>query len=198
MFSKFFYAVTLLGLSISTFAQNNIEQTAEQSKAQNPQESLNLQAQQRIKRFATSLKSALVSAIQEKGLVHAVDVCHSVAPQIAESLSTEGWQVARTSLKTRNQDNQADRWERDMLEQFDRQYKAGTPAGKLTASFQSDIQFRYMKAIPTDQVCLACHGTNVDSTLSEAINNKYPQDHAVGFTLEDIRGAFTLSKQTEK
>jgi len=198
MFSKFFYAVTLLGLSISTFAQNNIEQTAEQTKLQSPQEGLNVEAQQRIKRFATSLKSALVSAIQEQGLVHAVDVCHSVAPQIAEELSTEGWQVARTSLKTRNQDNQAGIWEHDMLEDFDRRFKAGTPAGELTASLHSDTQFRYMKAIPTDKVCLACHGTKVDSTLSEAINNKYPQDRAVGFTLEDIRGAFTLSKQTEK
>lgn len=85
-----------------------------------------------------------------------------------------------------------------MLEDFDRRFKAGTPAGELTASLHSDTQFRYMKAIPTDKVCLACHGTKVDSTLREAINNKYPQDRAVGFTLEDIRGAFTLSKQTEK
>jgi hypothetical protein len=55
-----------------------------------------------------------------------------------------------------------------------------------------------MKAIPTDKVCLACHGSTVDETLSQAIINKYPQDRAVGFTLEDIRGAFTLSKQTDK
>jgi hypothetical protein len=201
MISRFFYAIALLGLSISTLAQNNVELSAnsvEQTQTQSRQESLKVEAQQRIKRFATALKTALVSAIQEKGLVHAVDVCHSVAPQIAVELSTEGWQVARTSLKTRNQDNQADTWERDMLEAFDRQFKAGTPAGQLTASLQTDTQFRYMKAIPTDKVCLACHGSAVDETLSKAINNKYPQDRAVGFTLEDIRGAFTLSKQTEK
>jgi uncharacterized alpha-E superfamily protein len=205
MVSNFVYAMALLTLSISTLAQNNaelsansIEQAQAEAEVQSRQESLTVEAQQRIKRFATTLKTALVSAIQEQGLVHAVDVCHSVAPQIAESLSTEGWQVARTSLKTRNQNNQADMWERDTLEDFDRRFKAGTPAGELTASLQSDTQFRYMKAIPTDKVCLACHGSTVDETLSQAIINKYPQDRAVGFTLEDIRGAFTLSKQTEK
>lgn len=203
MVSKYFYAMALLTMSISTSAQNNVELSGKsieqaQAEVESRQESLNVEAQQRIKRFATTLKTALVSAIQEQGLVHAVDVCHSVAPQIAEELSTDGWQVARTSLKTRNQNNQADMWERDTLEDFDRQFKAGTPAGELTASLQSDTQFRYMKAIPTDKVCLACHGSTIDETLNQAIINKYPQDRAVGFTLEDIRGAFTLSKQTEK
>jgi len=159
------------------------------------QELLTSEAQHRIKQFAGQLKSALVTAIKEQGLAHAVNVCHERAPQIAQELSTDGWRVARTSLKTRNDVNKPDQWELETLKDFDRRFKGGTAASQLTASLTGPEQYRYMKAIPTDQVCLACHGSSVDADLSASINRMYPNDIAIGFTLEDIRGAFTLSKQ---
>jgi hypothetical protein len=159
------------------------------------QEKLTGQAQQKVKMFATSLKKALVRAIQDDGLAHAVDVCHTVAPKIATSLSSDGWQVGRTSLRTRNTENQPDQWEIQMLEKFDNQFKAGVSASQLAASLNDQGQFRYMQAIPTEQVCLACHGAAIDSALSKVINQHYPNDAASGFTLKDIRGAFTLTKQ---
>lgn len=214
---KYLYALTLLALSINSHAQitpNSADEVKVFSgqaasikdksamdisqASQFKDAELTIQAQQKIKLFAATLKQALVSAIQSDGLAHAVDVCHTVAPEIGASLSSDGWQVSRTSLKARNADNRADQWESQMLEDFDSRYKAGVDTGELTAFLSNEEQFRYMKAIPMDQVCLACHGPAVDSALSEVINKQYPNDQAVGFTLQDIRGAFTLSRHVVK
>lgn len=162
------------------------------------QNSLKSEANQKIKIFATELKSALVAAIQKDGLHTAVQVCEKQAPKIAESLSTEGWKVARTSLRTRNENNKADEWETQVMLSFDEQYKAGVNVNMLSASKLNEDEFRLMKAIPTGQVCLACHGRSVEPKLLMSINERYPNDTALGFTLEDIRGAFTVTKIIDK
>jgi hypothetical protein len=159
------------------------------------QVSLENTAKQKVKVFAAELKSALVTAIQKDGLHSAVKVCEQRAPEIAKNLSTDGWTVARTSLKTRNESNMPDEWEKQILMRFDEQYKSGEKANTLLISKLNDEEFRFMKAIPTGQVCLACHGTSVDPYLLRKINALYPKDAAVGFTLDDIRGAFSVTKK---
>jgi hypothetical protein len=54
--------------------------------------------------------------------------------------------------------------------------------------------FRYMKAIPADDVCLMCHGKNIPDNLSAELKQLYPNDQATGFKKGDIRGAFTAIK----
>jgi hypothetical protein len=54
--------------------------------------------------------------------------------------------------------------------------------------------FRFMKAIPTAELCLACHGKDLAPEVAAEIAESYPDDQATGFALGDIRGAFTLSK----
>ena len=53
-----------------------------------------------------------------------------------------------------------------------------------------------MKALPTVDLCLNCHGPQ--ASLSAAVREKlaalYPQDKAVGYTAGQIRGAMTLRK----
>ena len=157
-------------------------------------EVLTKQAKVKTKTFATTLKQALLSAVQSGGFEHGVKVCKDQAPDIAAQLSTDGWQVMRTSLKTRNSDNEPSSWEYDMLVAFDQQFKAGKPSSSLTAASLNESQFRYMQAIPTGQMCLSCHGQNVDPKLYESIKEAYPNDAAIGFTLNDLRGAFIVTK----
>ncbi|MGQ8364334.1 Tll0287-like domain-containing protein [Glaciecola sp. 1036] len=160
----------------------------------NEQEALALEGKMRISKFAETLKHTLVTTIQTQGLTAAVEVCHQEAPKIADKLSTHGWQLARTSLKTRNQANQPDDWETQNLIAFDKSFKSGAAPDTLMVTSIQDNQFRMMKAIPTGQVCLACHGTSISEEVRTVIHEKYPKDAATGFTLEDIRGAFTLTK----
>jgi hypothetical protein len=55
-------------------------------------------------------------------------------------------------------------------------------------------QFRFMKAIPTGEVCLACHGSSIAPAIAATLDEAYPDDQARGYKLGDVRGAFTLSK----
>jgi hypothetical protein len=201
------FALALLTLSRPCFSEyldagvdeNNVpdnkpmsiqdEQSNNLSEAQ-----FKIEAQQKVRLFAGRLQQELMTAIKSGGLIYTVDVCQSQAPLIAKSLSTDGWQVGRTSLKTRNIANQADEWELAMLAQFEKRNKASEDANQLTAFKKDERYLRYMKAIPTQQVCLACHGSKVDPGLRDAINERYQEDRAIGFSLSDIRGAFTLTK----
>jgi hypothetical protein len=157
------------------------------------------QASEIVKEFVTTLQGALQDAMKEGGPVHAVAVCKEQAPTIAADLSEEtGWDVGRTSLKIRNPANAADEWEENVLEQFEsRKAQGESPKGMTYAAVvesEDGKVYRFMQAIPTQEVCLACHGKDVAPPIAEAIDNAYPEDQARGFSLGDIRGAFTLSK----
>ena len=63
-----------------------------------------------------------------------------------------------------------------------------TPATGIEAGDQ--LEFRYMKAIPTRSFCLQCHGVELAPGVSEALARLYPDDLGTGFREGDIRGAF--------
>ncbi len=152
-----------------------------------------------IKQFMGGLKGELKSAMKAGGPVNAIGVCNRVAPAIAEKQSADsGWDVARTSLKTRNPDNAPDAWEQAVLEKFEARKAAGEPVKPM--AFYEVVEegdqkvFRFMKAIPTGNVCLNCHGSELKPAVAAKIDELYPSDKARGFQVGDIRGAFTLKK----
>jgi len=158
------------------------------------------QAHAIVQQFATTLKGELQQAMKSGGPANAVGVCKEQAPAIAASLAEQtGWEVGRTSLKPRNAAlNAPDAWEQRVMKQFEDRKAAGQPVAGMTYAevVQGDSvsTYRYMQAIPTAEVCLACHGSNIEPGLAESIDQAYPDDQARGYALGDIRGAFTLSK----
>lgn len=159
-----------------------------------------MQARGLVKTFFTSLKGQLQAAMKSGGPVKAIEVCKVQAPAIAGNLAHEsGWQVARTSLKLRNPGNRPDVWESKVLQQFEARKRAGEGVKKIEFSEVVEVgaakTFRYMKAIPTGEVCLNCHGDKIAPEVRAQLNRLYPGDQATGYALGDIRGAFTLSKQ---
>ena len=156
----------------------------------------NQQSKMAIKEFAGTLKGALVSAMKSAGPIEAIKVCNQVAPEIAQTLSEKyDLTIARTSLKVRNQNNSPDTWEINVLNQFETRKANGEDVKKLVFSEAVDSkQMRMMKAIPTAKVCLTCHGSNITESVQASLNTLYPDDQATGFSLGDIRGAFSVSK----
>jgi len=156
-----------------------------------------------IKDFMTNLKGELQRALKDEGPVGAIGVCQQAAPAVTREASAKhGWDVGRTALRLRNQDNAPDEWERGVLEDFIAQREAGADPTKLSVtkvvSRDGEATFRYMKAIPlAKKPCAICHGTNVDPDLRAEILKRYPQDEAVGFEPGEIRGAFTLSRKID-
>lgn len=159
----------------------------------------NDEAKALIQQYASSLQAELVSAMKEGGPINAIAVCQEKAPAIETSLSeSSDWRIGRTSLKTRNASNKPDAWEKQALEQFESLKAAGQPVKGMSYAevVETDGQktYRYMMAIPTQEVCLVCHGSDIDPDLAATIDAAYPEDQARGYSAGDIRGAFTLTK----
>ena len=149
-----------------------------------------------VKQFAGSLKPQLLEAIESGGPAHAIDICSSQAPEIANKLSQEtGWQIRRVSLKPRNSDSaEADDWERKTLLWFEQQQEKQEPPANMIHAEIVESRFRFMKAQPVEALCLNCHGETLVPEVSVAIKQHYPNDQATGYSLGQIRGAISLSK----
>lgn len=160
------------------------------------------QARLLVTTFANELKSELSSAMLAAGPINGLEVCKLRAEPIAREVTgSSAWHVARTSSKVRNLNNTPEPWELNILQQFEKRLAEGEDINKLEYSgmqvVKGEMVFRYVKAIPTGGVCLACHGRNVDSAVSQKITELYPNDQATGFSLGDIRGVFSLSKTVD-
>ncbi len=161
------------------------------------QQQLEAEATKRMQSFAGELQSTLMNAIQAGGLEAGVEVCSAQAPEIAKKYSKDGWQLSRTSLKTRNPSNRADAMEKDALMGFVDKMAQGHQLTSLSfTSYNVETQqFVLIKPIGTQAVCLSCHGNAIDPKLHDKIKLLYPEDTATGFSLGDLRGAFVVRYQ---
>ncbi|MCG7201522.1 DUF3365 domain-containing protein [Marinobacter pelagius] len=188
MAKKTIAAATLLSiLSIPVMAQSPAPTTDE----------LVSEARSKVKAFGGSLKQALQAAIKEGGLTNGIGVCNTVAPEIAASNSNEAWTISRTSLKVRNPDNAPTEWQKLQLLAMDKQpMKNGKPVEVWQVSEAAgQPPFQYMSAIPTQELCLGCHGKSIDPGVKAKLAELYPNDQATGFSAGDLRGAFVVTYQ---
>ena len=147
-----------------------------------------------------TLKKELQAAIQAGGPIEAISVCNKRAPEIAASISAEkGLQLGRVSLRNRSPDNVPDDWKKAVLEDFESRKTAGEAPDTLVyreiIETDGGKEFRMMKAIPTANLCLTCHGTDIDPALAAKIDSLYPEDKAKGFSEGDLRGAFWVTSK---
>jgi Protein of unknown function (DUF3365) len=170
--------------------------SAAENTAQLEEEARNLATQMDMQ-----LKTQLKNAMKSGGPLNAITACNIKAPQIAEARSTDGWQVRRTSIRLRNPGNKSDAWERSILLAFKQQLVEGAPAANLQSSMIESnhevSRYRFMKAIPVDEICLACHGDTIAKDVQAVLAEKYPSDAATGYKPGELRGAFTISKILE-
>ncbi|XPF95985.1 DUF3365 domain-containing protein [Colwellia sp. RE-S-Sl-9] len=157
------------------------------------------QARSLVKSFGSDLKKVLKTAMQTEGPLKALEVCNVQAKPIADkNSSVSPWNIGRTSLRVRNENNIADEWETSVLQQFEKRKKAGEDLKNMEYSevIKSGDKsvYRYMKPIPTAGLCLTCHGTKLSNDVHDKVKALYPEDKAIGFNVGDIRGAFTLIK----
>lgn len=165
--------------------------SAEINKTQLKKEAISI-----VKKFGGSLKLELGKALKSGGPVHAINVCSEQAPAIAQKLTKEtGWNVSRVSLKARNNKTAVpDAWEAKVLKQFDQRQASGESAEKMAYAEVINGKFRFMKAQGVAPVCMVCHASVIDSKVEAEIKKKYPHDMARGYSIGQIRGAFSLSK----
>jgi hypothetical protein len=157
---------------------------------------LKKQAINLIKQFGGTLKPELKKALQSGGPAHAIGICSEKAPAIAKNLrDSSGWYIKRVSLKARNSSSAIpDSWEQKVLKQFDERQAKGESAKNMAYSEVVDGKYRFMKAQGVGKLCLNCHGAKVTPEVEAVLKQKYPDDMARGYSLGQIRGAFSLAK----
>ena len=184
---KYLLPILLTGLFCVTAARaNDIDQHVSESRAL-------------VQEFTKSLKRELQLGLKAGGPVYAIGVCNVNAPSIAASLASDsGWDVGRTSLRIRNPGNSPDDWEQHILETFEERLLSGEKPAEIeyyeVVQQDGDRVFRYMKAIPTAELCESCHGSALDASVKQRLRELYPMDRARGYRAGDIRGAFTFAK----
>ncbi len=180
----------LCGLAIAAPAQ----------AADDDMDALKAEAAEIIKAFAGELQGELLSAMKAGGPVNAISVCNEKAPAIAAAHEdASGWTVARSSHKLRSGSNVPDDFTAAVIEDFVAREEAGAVAKSLShaeiVEADGERVFRFVKAIPTAQPCLNCHGgDNVKPEVEAKLAELYPDDQARGFSVDQMRGVFTLSK----
>jgi hypothetical protein len=147
------------------------------------------------------LVAVLTAEIAKGGPEGAIEVCREKAPALAKAASEEtGWAIRRVSLKNRNPRAVPDAWERAALEDFDRRAAAGEAPMTLEKAevvTENGVQVRrYMRALPTQELCLNCHGAvdRMKPAVVEKLKALYPDDKATGYAPGQIRGAMTIRK----
>ena len=150
----------------------------------------------------TRLNQVLVEEIDTKGQVGAISVCRDKAPMMARAMSDKtGWAIRRVSLRNRNPKATPDPWESAVLQEFDRRVAAGaSPIGlEMAATVVTESGFqvvRYMKALPTREGCMQCHGNPdfMSPAVLQTLKELYPDDKALGYNVGEVRGAISMQK----
>ncbi|MBX3648801.1 MAG: DUF3365 domain-containing protein [Rhodocyclaceae bacterium] len=147
------------------------------------------------------LLNVLDEEIKKGGPEGAIGVCRDKAPAMAKAASEKsGWAIRRVSLKNRNPKAVPDAWEEAVLKEFDKRAAAGEKPTGLekgeVVTMDGKQVYRYMKALPTQDLCLNCHGTpdRISPAVQAKLKELYPADKAVGYHAAEIRGAITIKK----
>ncbi|MBF0212171.1 MAG: DUF3365 domain-containing protein [Magnetococcales bacterium] len=144
------------------------------------------------------LQATLQAEIVKSDFQGAITACKEMAPKIAGEISKEsGWKIKRVSLKARNDARATpDAWEKAALEAFDKRAAAGESPAKLEKGERIGSEYRYVKALPVQALCLGCHGKpdQITPEVKAALSQHYPQDQATGYSEGEIRGAITIRK----
>ena len=154
-----------------------------------------------IMELAAALQSELKAAMQTGGPVAAIGVCNTQAMPITQKVAAEqGLRLSRVSLNNRNPANLPNEWQTTVLKDFEQKKAEGKDIGSLawseTVNVDGEQEFRFMKAIPTNAVCLNCHGTELSPEVSQVLTGLYPMDRATGYKKGDIRGAFVATRKS--
>ena len=153
-----------------------------------------------MQKYGGTLKAELQSAIKAAGAPQLFESCNTRAPEIgAEASAASGWSVTRSSHKLRNPANAPDAYTAAVIDEFLARQDAGEKAADMVKAEiveeNGKSVFRMVKAIPTAEVCLACHGGDqVKQPVLDRLTSLYPQDQARFFNVGEMRGVFTLSK----
>jgi len=137
--------------------------------------------------FKRDLQEALLQGLAE-GPAQAIGACHVRAPEVASALSSDGIIVGRSSHRLRNPTNASPKWVAPVLEAYTSSSGDREPR---VVPLPND-RLGYVEPILLKPLCLTCHGESLAPDVAARINELYPEDRAVGYEIDDLRGVFWI------
>jgi len=140
------------------------------------------------------LSKNLLKAIQTKGTKHGLSFCSVKAYPLTDSMALVlHANIKRVSDKNRNPKNKANKEELIYITKSKELLAKGeNPKPKMT-ELNSKMVGYY--PIITNQMCMQCHGNPNTDVLSETlseIKKLYPNDKAVGYKINELRGIWVV------
>ena len=139
----------------------------------------------------------LMGAIQKKGTLEALAFYNIQAMPLTDSMSVNyNAAIKRVSDKNRNPSNKANVEELVYIEQFKKEVAAKKEPKPVVVDRGEKIQFYY--PIPTNTMCLQCHGKQIKPEVAKQILKLYPKDLAVGYEENEVRGIWSITFNKKK
>ncbi|MGM0636008.1 MAG: Tll0287-like domain-containing protein [Bacteroidota bacterium] len=136
-----------------------------------------------------------MGAIQKKGVLHALEFCNVQAMPLTDSMATvHNTKIKRVSDKNINPGNKANSKEIEYINNFKEMVSSGAEPQPIIDETDKKVDFYY--PITTNDMCLKCHGT-VGKELKRETYDKilelYPDDKAIGYDVNEVRGIWSIS-----
>ena len=194
---SFPFSVTMVGvgfLSCAIFSCTKEKQNTELKISDTVRAEMIDQGNKASAALFGELVPKLQAAMKSGGPEKAITVCKEVAQTTTLNTSNTfaDLKLTRVSLKPRNPINGADEMDRDVLREWQSQLAAGKPFPEAVVKLKNSKTAVYYKPIPIAEVCLKCHGdpSTFPKELTQQLKQLYPDDQAIGYKLNDLRGAF--------
>ena len=141
------------------------------------------------------LSGTLVEKMQAGGIPEALGYCNAAAQDLTLEMAEEHRvSIKRTSLMTRNQLNAPDEEELRILNLYRSEKEAGR-FPEAIVEIDAGGNPHYYAPILLEKKCLPCHGRvgiEVPQAVDSMIRSYYPDDRAVGFRENDLRGIWSI------
>ena len=165
------------------------EESLKQEYLQKGGEIVNLSQSELLKNVSHAMKTG--------GPEYAIDFCNLHAMEIKDSLSRlNNCQIQRIALKYRNPlDKPQSKKEEDLLYQYQFANQKGDSIKPKIYLLEDRIEY-YQPIVIDNGACLICHGdpdTQIADETLVKLEAQYPNDLAVGFSLNDFRGTWKIT-----
>lgn len=188
--------VTGLSLLAGTIllAQCTNQPTEEKALTEGERAAYLEQGQQYALQTQSVLGKNLMQAVQAGGPAHALTFCNEQAIPLTDSMSSElGVSLKRVSDRNRNPDNAASEAELAYIKDAKTAIAEGNmPTGDVQLTGEKIVGYY---SILTNDLCLNCHGEpgqDITEETLRAINTYYPEDKAVGYRANQLRGIWVV------
>lgn len=166
--------------------------------ARSPSAASTQEALEIFDRFQTQLLLTLKSTIEANGAPAAITHCKTASPELEKQVSANGWTVRRVSDRPRNPDHMPDGFEMRVIARWQEEMKSGRKIQQVAEIEKGRLRVMRPIVIQAD-LCLRCHGQiqAMEPAVAKQLAEQYPADKAVGYSLGDLRGAFSASRAAE-